>query len=460
MKRSLTCLLALILILAGVAGAASRTSVGQAYPLARISMDSNLVLPTGTGVIPSDTGILPTQTSGGGTAPGGSGAASGGSGSSAAASSSGGTYAPCLTQGAGYAAGTISLALLALTISFDVIAIAYVINKLFPTTGIKDWISTEYWEIAKTAMLIAGIYAALTFLGNAATLIAPSAIVAPVSGSVSSGYDYTGMSNLVNGACSYLNRENGYMGTTLNFMIALSESIGLFKQAIVGWSLPIPLPGPSVLQSGFAMNIYWNKMISSEVNQNPYQSLLNDMLNMVVFPVTLAIEAQIQLLPALFAIGLGALIPAGLLLRAFPFVRGIGGTLIAIGIGVSLIYPATLVLFNYPITIALQGPALTSVTPAQPCSGNWIICGASGAVFEVLQAFQAPGAGNAPADAVQALETIFPAFNDILYYGSYTILQFFLFVMDLAIIFPLVDNMAKMLGGKVSLSIGGRLKLV
>ncbi len=398
-------------------------------------------------------------------------------GAGAASGTTGAAAAPptCLVQGTSYPSNMVALALLALTMSFDVVAIAYIINKLFPTAGIRDWINAEYWEIAKTAMLIVGIYAVLTLLGNVAVLIAPPGLVSAgsttsqassASSASSTSLNFAGMDGLVNGACTYLSGETAFTGTTLNYLFGLSEGIGAIKSTQVAMNTPIPLGAfgiPVEFDSGFFMSIYWNNMISSEAGQSTYQSMTNDLITLVVVPVTVAMEVQMTLLPILFALGLGALIPAGLFLRAFPFLRGIGGTLIAIGIGVSLIYPATLVLFNDPVTAALQGSAIPSVSKQAPalqvpqCSGDFVICGASEIVFSAISQFPGGGGGG---DAILSMQTIFPALNNTLYYNSYVLLQFFLFILDLAIIFPLADNIAKMLGGKISLSIGGRLKLV
>ena len=286
MKRSLTCLLALVLILAGVANA-DTTAAG-----------------------------------------------------------------PCLTSIATYnASDTIALALLALTVSFDVIAIAYIINKLFPSTGVRDWINTEYWEVAKTALLIVSIYAVLSVLGNVASLVAPQQLVNPIgSGPDFSASSVSGLYGLVNGACTYLNGETTFEGTTLNYLFGLGWSVGLIKntQVTAVTKIPVSVTPPIELDSGFLMNIYFNNMIATEPGQSPYQSMLNDLLMIVAVPVTLITQVQLELLPILFTLGLGVLIPLGLLLRAFPFIRGIGGTFVAIGIGLSLIYPASLVLLELP----------------------------------------------------------------------------------------------------------------
>ena len=400
MKRNLACLLALVLTLAAMA----QSAASQGLPSNTVAASNSLA---GT------TACLTTQT---------------------AASS--------------IPAGDIALALVALTLSFDVVAVGYILSRIFPSTGIKEWLNTEYWEIAKTAMLIVGIYAVLSLLGNAASLVAPSSGASSPSG-------LSGMYGLVNSGCAYLSAENAFAGTTLNYLFGLSIDIGILKNTVVGMEIPIPIPPYAQFQSGFEMSIYWNSMLEGSTPSMTYQSMLEDLLKIIVVPVTYAIEAQLTLLPIIFALGLGALIPLGLLLRAMPFVRGIGGTLIAIGIGLSLIYPATLALMNYPITVALQGSAITP--PQAQCQGQWVVCGLAGIVFST---FSQGATGASWGDAVMALTTIYPALNDILYYTEFMMLQFFLFILDLAIIFPLVDGIAKMLGGTIRLSIGGKLKLV
>jgi hypothetical protein len=350
----------------------------------------------------------------------------------------------------------MALALLALTVSFDVVAVGYILGKVFPSRGITEWLSTEYWEIAKTAMLIVGIYAVLSLMGNLASLVAPPAAAAQASNALASNsLSFAGVTGLVNGGCAYLSNENTFAGSTLSYLFGLSIGIGVIKYSTVGMQIPIPIPAPwpLVYQSGFTMSIYWNNMLEGSTPTPLYQSMLSDLLTLVVMPVTYLIEAQLVLLPILFALGLGALIPLGLLFRAFPFVRGIGGTLIAIGIGLSLIYPATLALLNSPVTVALQGSAVMTPPQAQ-CQGPWVVCGLAGIVFSTFQGMRGWG------DAVMAMTTIYPALNSMLYYTMYMMLQLLLFILDLMIVYPFTDNIAKMLGGTIRLNIGGRLKLV
>lgn len=396
MKRSLTCLLAIILILAGTAGAAggATTCIGSATS--------------------DDT-------------------------------------------------GAIAMAFIALTLSFDVIAIGYIFSKIFPGSGIKEWIATEYWEVTKTALLIVGIYAALSLLGNMAAMIAPPAIVTAGGSGItvaSTSADFTGLTSLSNGACSYLNYEATFADKSINYFTGASESLGLLWSLFIKFNVEIPISAvpPITYASGFVMQPYQNKMLLSgpQFVGSDYQSIINDMWLIIVMPVSVAIEGQLSLIPLLFAVGLGALIPMGLILRAIPFVRGVGGTFIAIGVGLALVYPSTLVLLNYPVTVALQGSAI-SVPPqaSQTCTGDWLVCGLMSSATTLLSAVTAPaGLGTVVGDYYGDLTSIFPTLNGVLYYGTYMLMQLFLFILDLAITITLVDNLTNMLGGKLITSIG------
>jgi hypothetical protein len=342
----------------------------------------------------------------------------------------------------------IAVSLLALTVSFDAVAIAFMLSRIFPHTGIKEWINKEYWEIAKSAMLIISIYAIISMLGNVAVIVAGTTVSSGPTATCTSG-----ACGLVSGACTYLSTENTYMGATLGYLMGLSEGIGALQSVIVSAFTPIPLVY-TTFKSGFSVPIYQNNMLGTSVpGIGESQSMLNDVLNILAFPLAFIIGAQLAVIPVLFVLGLAFLIPLGLILRAFPFVRGVGGTFIAIGIGISLVYPALLVLLNAPITSALQGTAFPSVGGAN-CSG--LLCSLSGVVFSLLGGNTGVGIGT----ALDSINTIYPAMNGILYYSMYLMLQLFLFILDLTIAYPLVDNIARMLGSPgVRLSIAGKIKL-
>lgn len=49
--------------------------------------------------------------------------------------------------------------------------------------------------------------------------------------------------------------------------------------------------------------------------------------------------------------------------------------------------------------------------------------------------------------------------NRIMISGLYMIIQMLLFAIDLVIMYPLVDNIARVMGGSIRLSLGGKLRL-
>ncbi|MEM3820582.1 MAG: hypothetical protein QXM58_02495, partial [Candidatus Micrarchaeaceae archaeon] len=63
-------------------------------------------------------------------------------------------------------------------------------------------------------------------------------------------------------------------------------------------------------------------------------------------------------------------------------------------------------------------------------------------------------------DGLASFGTIYPALNGIMYYTLFSLVQFVLFVVDLLIAYPLVDSIAKQLGGTIRFSLSGKFKLV
>jgi len=342
-------------------------------------------------------------------------------------------------------AGAVGLSLIALMFSINIVAIGFILSKIFPNTGIDGWLrggkgQGEYWEIAKTAILIVLIYSIVAFVTNISTFFAP-----PVSGSACTNpapVSYT----LVNAACQYLNSVKTHLGDTYNFLFGLSSTLGALNSLSVSIFLPIPTPIVS-FKFGFEAKPYVNSMLLGAGGQ--FSSLLNDMITIVAFPVSLLVVVQMSMLPFIFMIGLAGLIPMGLVLRAMPFTRNIGGTLVALGLGVSVIYPSVLIIFNYPITSAFQDSVYAS--SSMSCGAGDLFCSF---ISAVLSNFNNIGI------ALQSLYTILPALNYILNYSSYLLLQLLLFILDLGIGLALTEKIANSLGGTIKLSIGGKIKLV
>ncbi len=359
-----------------------------------------------------------------------------------------------------------ALALLALTVSFDVVAIGYALSRLFPNAGIRSWIQGEYWEIMKSAIIIVAIFGAISFVGNLSYLLVPNIVSSPISyhGGV---VDTT---PLIAGAEGYLCMVNSNLNNTWNELGIMAEGTGVWSTLQVGFKIPIPLVILS-LEDGVYFLPFGNWLLQTgNFFISPYGSIINDLINFVLFPFTAFTLGLITTLPALAYVGLTFFIPLGLIFRAFPFIRGIGGTLIAIGLGLCLVIPSVFVLFNYQVTSILsntipivQPNPATSNLGISNCKfptifGTAICTGlnlalstfnfASGFIYDLWAALP-----------IFSTDAIYIYMNKIFIYGIYVILQLLIFAIDLIILYPLIDNLARVMGGSIRLSIGGKLRL-
>jgi hypothetical protein len=217
-------------------------------------------------------------------------------------------------------------------------------------------------------------------------------------------------------------------------------------------------------------------------------------MTMIIFPMVFLFQYQSDLLSIIIATGLAVFIPIGIVLRAFPFVRGIGGTFIAIGIGASLVYPTLLIGFNLPITNFVNGivyQPLTFITnPSKACPSG--VSGLTCMIFNYVAAFISNfigsetggellpflfGASNSALSSATSAygygsvmgfftpiiySSIVPLLNVLIDQTLLLVLQLLLFVFDIIIGLALVNAIARSLGGTTSLqNMGvGKMKLV
>ena len=340
----------------------------------------------------------------------------------------------------------VGIALLALTISIDVVAFGYVLARLVPGTGIRGWLDNEYWEIAKSAMLIAGIYAILMFVSSISLILA--GCPPPAGGNVASN-----INTLISiDSASYFQPAANEINTKTSELYSVSFWLGFFRNVQLTITVPIPLlPGVTLL-SGFRTNIYSNPLLEQGPTTGTYESILNDAFTMLIFPITMLFVAQEIGLTYIVAIGLGILIPLGIVFRAFPFIRGVGGTLVGIGFALAVIYPAAIALINIPVNNAL---ALQTAATGSGCT----LSGLFGSFICSLTAYVSVLTGGI-STAAEGIGTIYPVLNELDITMLYFILQLMLFIIDLVVAYVLGDNIARKLGGTLRLSLGGKLKLV
>lgn len=395
----------------------------------------------------------------------------------------------------------IAASLIALLISFDIVGIAYVISKLVPSSQIRNWLPREYWELTKSAILIAVIFSVITFISGVGVLLLGQTPNASTAGT-------TNINSTISAAENYLCTVNNQANFAIDKISPLVIGLGVIENPgngnglrITYLGIPIPpvviptAPYLPVFRSG--ITFYPFSSLLENVNfvyLGQFMSVFIDYILFLLVPIKLIFSGQIILLPYMVSIGLVVLLPAGLILRALPFTRGVGGTLIAYAIGFSVIWPGILILFNAPVSSYYCGilsgggnSFCTTTITASPSSISQSLTGV-GLAQNITSSCTAQQLGVGTADfdtatcsqlastaaswwpnvgtveivsAWESISSLYPTLNLFLQYGTYLIVQLaVIFILDLMLFYALTDNIARMLGGTLKLSLGRRLKLV
>ncbi len=356
----------------------------------------------------------------------------------------------CLTN-------AIPLAAIGIMLSLALVAITYMLGEVISIDSLKGWYRNELKETAKSAIIIVIVIATLAILSGIAAILAyQSTQLAP---SISPSSIEGNLGFLYSAASGYLLQEQTVASDAFSYITGLSLGIGFLKSFLLGLWTPFPIipfpPFPVWFHFGFIANLYSSTTIETTTPAGiANYSLIRDAFNFIIMPMYLLFTVQSDLLPVVMQIGLLLFLPIGIILRAIPFIRGIGGTLIAIGIALSLVYPTTLVVLNVPVTGTLAAYAPTGL-----CAGVGIFGGFECAIFSVVSAGIPPQNTAGFIDGVGSLSSIYPAFNGIQYFLYPLIVQLVLMVLDLFIVYTIAQNIATLLGGSIRLGVGGRLKL-
>jgi hypothetical protein len=388
---------------------------------------------------------------------------------------------------------SMPVAAVGILLSLSFVAIAYMLGEVLKLEGLSSWYKTELWETTKSMLIIATIYGVLVMASSISTAFA-STVITQNGGTFVGAGPCAASSLLTTNLCMlYQNVYAGYLTTQLqgaytSFAAIFGLSMGAAALGSItlntwfGVDILPPIP-PAVTFLTFKFGSYNVKIFASNylvpLGGTGY-SLLKDVMTIVVLPMILLLQFQYDLLPTIIVLGLVVFVPMGIMLRAIPFLRPIGGTLIAIGITVSLIYPMLMLVLNLPVTNYFNY-VFTSASSSSSCSGSDLICNffqdVSQAIDTAINAVPIAlmgdvlGSQNAWSTAnIQAynnganvgldnVNSIFPAINFITDNTSNLVLQFVLFFLDMIIALIAANTIAKPLGGSVKLGLG-KFKLV
>ncbi len=390
----------------------------------------------------------------------------------------------------------IPYVIIALLISFAMVALAYLFGEVLGIQSLKGWYKGELWEAIKSLIIAASIFSVIIIFGQLATALPNCNCSASAPGSVTSfdfmyqaAYGYLAGSNpatpnpsggsLVPGAIALVNES-------YNNLLGLSTGAELLKSFKVNSYFtipfpPVPVPGVPVFGSldvGADYQPFWSYGVLDTGLATP-TSMLKETTGFLVVPMLIAVGTQLYLFIVLVQIGMGILLPLGLIFRATPFLRNIGGTLIALAITAIIVYPALLAFLDTPINLffsPLYLNAYHDANAAYPATcGDFSWCVASPfpayesyppLVFSGLQANPYPGENDQLAwqygfDAAQAAffdSNLSPALSSMFDFAVPVVIQFILLVLDLIIGIVIAMNVARVLGGNIRLGIG-KLKL-
>jgi hypothetical protein len=416
----------------------------------------------------------------------------------------------------------IPLSLLGIALSLVIVGLAYMIGEIMNFSSLKGWYRTELWETIKSCIIIVIIFSSLIIVSAIATSLAGNTSTTTGFGGQSTTASTSITSNL---ASLYTTVDTKYLQpqltnsiTTFGGLLGLSVGSNLLTSLTLSVWLPIPIPTTvgliGLVEFGFGDT---NILQSSFLNSGTFSggpSITGSTSNIIQgasyidILMLMFFEVQHDLLISAVAVALGVLLPLGIIMRAIPFVRSMGGTLIAVAIGVAIIYPAILVGFNLPVSqyiLTLTATNSTSKCPFTPTGG--ILCGLYNSISYVISAQAGLGATagtgaastainiplifafgtcsgatatantacTTPTDTTAAaalftqgfavgltgpfINGIYPALNFVIDNSLGQIVQLLLMVMDIIMTFALTQGIANLMGGSVDLSVGG-LKLI
>ena len=352
------------------------------------------------------------------------------------------------------------IAFIGIMISFAIVGLAYMIGEALGMDSVKGWYKRELNETVKSAILLGSILFILLVLSSIA-------VIATGGSASSAGGQAGGLTANLQGL--YSSDMNSYfhtemLATTNAFSDMLTFAMGLYLLKSIKFTLSIPYPiyiVEVVLRATFTP--YASNVLAT-TSKSTY-SFISDILNLVIVPMSALYVMLYDLFPYMIEYALAVLMPLGLIMRSIPFMRNIGGTLIAISLGVAIVYPTVVLLLNLPVTnyftAMLQLPNYSQTSSTQ--LGGFK---SAGGLFSMIEksnnvlGFKISSIKNDPfiTGFFGSLDSIYPSLNFLTYELMNPLLQFFLNIFDIVIVIVITGNIAQMLGGSLTPGLG-RLRI-
>jgi len=370
---------------------------------------------------------------------------------------------------------SLALSSIGLALSFAFVGIAFMVGEVFAIPGFKNWYKSEIWELIKSVILVVMIFSLLVVTSGIALALAGLPASSGSSSSATSAMASNFQELYTAAKGTYVDPQAQQATSAFAGILGFQIGLELMKSIQVSFYIPIPIPFVGAFDTGFDnINLFNTNLLAS--GGSSFTAIIADV---IIVPTMIIFMVLSNYFMEIMYAGLLVFIPIGIFLRAIPFLRGIGGTMLAGGITLSLIFPTLLIAFNLPITNFLapltgmgsniSQPPCPSTSVSSSVTGilNDMICNAlwttiMPVITSITNAWSTAGAfgsGIFAGMSTMVNFSIYPALNFVTNYTLSSLLQFILFIFDVIISFAMGNSIARMLGGQLKLGIG-KLKIV
>lgn len=264
-------------------------------------------------------------------------------------------------------AGTIPITLIGIMLSFTVVFLAYVIGNVINLESFKNWYRGELWETLKSVILVLVIFSVLAIVGTTVLSVTGPPATLP-AGCPSSTGTAPSLAALYNSDMAYI--CNAYSLATSSYTAFKWFSVGRSiiaqsKRSYWGDTDLIFIGIPVAFQHGYQDTSYLYSNILEQFSGRTATFASGGFTAVTVSMLVLGSEQYMFL--SFVLLGFALFLPMGIIMRAMPFIRPLGSLMIGVAIGISVIFPALIVLFNAPIYSYLSNtlslPTVTSLPP-------------------------------------------------------------------------------------------------
>lgn len=356
----------------------------------------------------------------------------------------------------------VSVSFIAILFSFSIVALSYVLGEVLKVEGLKKWYQGELWETVKSILIVISIFSILVISSGIATAIGGNPASFSLSGnqqSLSTSIQHNLEYFYYSTYCGYIYPMNTSMNNDFDYVYGLALGTDFMKSLKLDLYIPVPIPIPIPgIFAGFTFGSESNIYVSSIIDTaGKSTSFLADFTTVVVVPLYLLFAMQAQYFYTIVILGLTFFIPFGVILRAIPVVRPIGGTLLAIGIGISLVYPALFVIMNIPLTSVANSifvaPQSSSFTP------SGVLAILSTIIGTIASFFVNPYVASGFFAGLSGIFGVYNQLNLITYTMVNALVQFLLLIFDLVIGLVVTGHIATLLGGRLPTGLGKKFKI-